>query len=171
MGLYANLPTVALAPGMGQNAYFAFHCRAVAGGRLAAGTGLHLHRRPAVRGALGQPGTLVNPYPRPETRHRRQHRIFLAMIGFEGAGILKASPETRWCNRAAWPIPKFLIALSAWPAIAALWAQDHRRGADRHPGRHGAGDGHRTAAAARPGGAAAPSPSATFLQLRRRPCR
>ncbi len=55
MGLYANLP-VALAPGMGLNAYFAFTVVPAAGRRLAAGAGLRIPVGHPVRGAVDQPG-------------------------------------------------------------------------------------------------------------------
>ena len=78
MGLYANLP-IALAPGMGQNAYFAFTVVPLLAGdwRLALGcvflSGIlfvALSLSPACANAL----VTANP-AKPEARHWRRHRI------------------------------------------------------------------------------------------------
>ena len=124
MGLYANLP-VALAPGMGQNAYFAFTVVPLLAGdwRLALGcvfiSGILFV---AISASPGARMADQRHSPKPEARHRRRHRFFLALIGFEGAGWVKASSATL-LQPGNLADPKALIAAGGLLVIAALWAR------------------------------------------------
>ena len=124
MGLYANLP-VALAPGMGQNAYFAFTVVPLLAGdwRLALGcvfvSGIlfvALSLSPAREWLVAQI---------PQSQKRAIGAgigFFLGLIGFEGAGFVAASKDTllQPGNLAS---PQALIAAGGLLLIAALWAR------------------------------------------------
>ncbi|HJR55264.1 MAG TPA: NCS2 family permease [Rhizomicrobium sp.] len=124
MGFYANLP-VALAPGMGQNAYFAFTAVPLLAGdwRLALGCVFISGTLFVAISASPAREALLNAIPASQ-KHAIAGGIgfFLAMIGFQGAGMIAASPETlvRPGNLAD---PKFLIAAFGLLVIAALWAR------------------------------------------------
>ena len=124
MGLYANLP-VALAPGMGMNAYFAFTVVPALGGdwRLALGcvflSGLlflALSLSPARE-------WLINALPKSlKLAIAAGIGFFLALIGFANAGIVVASPATL-IQEGALTSPPVLIAAGAFVLMFALAAR------------------------------------------------
>jgi AGZA family xanthine/uracil permease-like MFS transporter len=124
MGLYANLP-VALAPGMGLNAYFAFTVVPAMGGdwRLALGcvflSGIlfvAISMTPARE-------WLINAIPKSlKLSIAAGIGFFLALIGFENAGIVMASPQTL-VMQGALGDPKVLIATGAFVLMFALAAR------------------------------------------------
>ncbi len=124
MGLYANLP-VALAPGMGHNAYFAFTVVPLLAGdwRLALGcvflSGILFV---AISASPLREG-LVNAIPPSQKRAIGAGiGFFLALIGFQGAGLIAASKDTLLMpgNLAD---PKLLVAAIGLFVIAGLWAR------------------------------------------------
>jgi len=124
MGLYAKLP-VALAPGMGLNAYFAFTVvPALAGDwRLALGcvflSGIlfvALSLTPARE-------WLINAIPKSlKLAIAAGIGFFLALIGFANAGLVVASPATL-IQEGALTEPKVLIAAGAFVLMFALAAR------------------------------------------------
>jgi AGZA family xanthine/uracil permease-like MFS transporter len=124
MGFYANLP-VALAPGMGQNTYFAFTVVPLLAGdwRLALGcvfvSGIlffGLSASPAREG-------LIDAIPPSQKRAIAAGiGLFLALIGFENAGWLKANSATL-LESGALSDPKALVAAGGLLLIAGLWAR------------------------------------------------
>jgi AGZA family xanthine/uracil permease-like MFS transporter len=124
MGLYANLP-VALAPGMGQNAYFAFTVVPLLAGdwRLALGCVFLSGILFVAVSASPAREWLINAIPGSQKRAIGAGiGLFLALIGFEGAGWVAASKDTllQPGNLAS---PKALIAAGGLLLIAALWAR------------------------------------------------
>ena len=127
MGAYANLP-IALAPGMGINAYFAFTVVPALGGdwRLALGAVF-------ISGVLFiaisiSPARewLINAIPKSlKLSIAGGIGFFLALIGFENAGLVAASPDTLIT---AGPLdkPEVWIAAGAFVIIAALAARKVR---------------------------------------------
>jgi len=124
MGLYANLP-VALAPGMGQNAYFAFTVVPLLAGdwRLALGCVFISGIAFVALSASPAREWLFNAIPKSQ-KHAIGAGIgfFLALIGFEGAGWVKASSATL-LQPGNLSDPKALIAAGGLLVIAALWAR------------------------------------------------
>lgn len=124
MGLYARLP-VALAPGMGLNAYFAFTVVPALGGdwRLALGcvflSGIlfvALSLTPARE-------WLINAIPKSlKLAIAAGIGFFLALIGFANAGLIVASPATL-IQEGALTDPKVLIAAGAFVLMFALAAR------------------------------------------------
>jgi AGZA family xanthine/uracil permease-like MFS transporter len=124
MGLYARLP-VALAPGMGLNAYFAFTVVPALGGdwRLALGcvflSGIlfvALSFSPARE-------WLINAIPRSlKLAIAAGIGFFLMLIGFENAGVVVASPATL-IQEGVLTDPKVLIAAGAFVLMFALAAR------------------------------------------------
>jgi adenine/guanine/hypoxanthine permease len=124
MGLYARLP-VALAPGMGLNAYFAFTVVPALHGdwRLALGcvflSGIlfvALSLTPARE-------WLINAIPRSlKFAIAAGIGFFLALIGFENAGVVVASPATL-IQEGLLTDPKVLIAAGAFVLMFALAAR------------------------------------------------
>ncbi len=124
MGLWANLP-VALAPGMGQNAYFAFTAVPLLAGdwRLALGCIFVSGLLFVALSASPAREALVNAIPTSQKRAIGAGiGFFLAMIGFQGAGMLADSPATL-VQPGNLADPKFLIAAFGLFIIAALWAK------------------------------------------------
>jgi AGZA family xanthine/uracil permease-like MFS transporter len=123
MGLYANLP-VALAPGMGLNAYFAFTVAPAMGGdwRLALGC-VFLSGILFVAVSLTPARAwLINAIPRSlKLAIAAGIGFFLALIGFENAGITVASPATL-VTQGILTDPKVLIAAGAFVLMFALAA-------------------------------------------------
>ena len=124
MGLYANLP-VALAPGMGHNAYFAFTVVPLLAGdwRLALGcvflSGILFV---AISASPLREG-LVNAIPLSQKRAIGAGiGFFLALIGFHGAGLIAPSKDTLLMpgNLAD---PRLLVAAIGLFVIAGLWAR------------------------------------------------
>jgi AGZA family xanthine/uracil permease-like MFS transporter len=124
MGLYANLP-VALAPGMGQNAYFAFTVVPLLAGdwRLALGCVFLSGILFVALSASPAREWLINAIPASQKRAIGAGiGFFLALIGFEGAGWIKASPATL-LQPGNLIDAKALIAAGALLLMAALWAR------------------------------------------------
>lgn len=124
MGLYANLP-IALAPGMGQNAYFAFTVVPLLAGdwRLALGCVFLSGVLFVVLSASPAREWLINALPLSQKRAIGAGiGFFLALIGFEGAGWIAASPATL-LQPGDLTDPKALIAAGGLLVIAALWAR------------------------------------------------
>jgi AGZA family xanthine/uracil permease-like MFS transporter len=124
MGLTANLP-VALAPGMGHNAYFAFTVVPLLAGdwRLALGCVFLSGLLFVVISASPLREGLVNAIPASQKRAIGAGiGFFLALIGFQGAGLIAASKDTLLMagNLAD---PKLLVAAIGLFVIAALWAR------------------------------------------------
>src|SRR3569833_1183347 len=124
MGYYANLP-VALAPGMGQNAYFAFTVVPLLAGdwRLALGCVFGSGILFVALSATPAREWLVNAIPLSQKRAIGAGiGFFLALIGFEGAGLVAASKETL-LQPGNLADPKLLVAALGLFVIAALWAR------------------------------------------------
>jgi AGZA family xanthine/uracil permease-like MFS transporter len=124
MGLYANLP-VALAPGMGLNAYFAFTVVPALGGdwRLALGC-VFLSGILFVAVSLTPAREwLINAIPKSlKLAIAAGIGFFLALIGLENAGIVVASPATL-VQQGVLSDPKVLIAAGAFVLMFALAAR------------------------------------------------
>jgi AGZA family xanthine/uracil permease-like MFS transporter len=124
MGLYANLP-VALAPGMGQNAFFAFTVVPLLAGdwRLALGCVFVSGILFVALSASPAREWLINAIPQSQKRAIGAGiGFFLALIGFQGAGWVAANPTTL-LQPGNLSDPKALIAAGALLLIAALWAR------------------------------------------------
>lgn len=124
MGLWANLP-IALAPGMGQNAYFAFTAVPLLMGdwRLALGCVFLSGLLFVAVSASPAREALVNAIPTSQKRAIGAGiGFFLAMIGFQGAGLVAASPTTL-VQPGNLADPRFLIAAFGLFLIAGLWAR------------------------------------------------
>jgi AGZA family xanthine/uracil permease-like MFS transporter len=124
MGLYANLP-VALAPGMGQNAYFAFTVVPLLAGdwRLALGCVFLSGVLFVALSASPAREWIINAIPQSQKRAIGAGiGFFLALIGFQGAGWIAASRDTLM-QPGNLADPKSLIAAAGLLVIAALWAR------------------------------------------------
>jgi len=124
MGLYANLP-VALAPGMGQNAFFAFTVVPLLAGdwRLALGCVFVAGILFVALSASPAREWLVNAIPQSQKRAIGAGiGFFLALIGFQAAGWVVDSPATL-LQPGDLSEPKAVIAAAALLLIAALWAR------------------------------------------------
>jgi AGZA family xanthine/uracil permease-like MFS transporter len=124
MGLYANLP-VALAPGMGQNAYFAFTVVPLLAGDWRLALGCVFLSGVLFVGLSASPARewLVNAIPLSQKRAIGAGiGFFLALIGFEGAGVVAASKDTL-LQPGNLTDPKLLVAALGLFVIAALWAR------------------------------------------------
>ena len=124
MGLYANLP-VALAPGMGQNAFFAFTVVPLLAGdwRLALGCVFVAGILFVILSASPAREWLINAIPQSQKRAIGAGiGFFLALIGFEGAGWVVANPSTL-LQPGNLSDPKALIVAGGLLLIAALWAR------------------------------------------------
>jgi AGZA family xanthine/uracil permease-like MFS transporter len=124
MGLYANLP-VALAPGMGLNAYFAFAVVPALGGdwRLALGCVFLSGILFVLVSVTPAREWLINAIPRSlKLAIAAGIGFFLALIGLEGAGVVVASPETL-VQQGVLTDPKVLIAAGAFVLMFALAAR------------------------------------------------
>jgi AGZA family xanthine/uracil permease-like MFS transporter len=124
MGLYANLP-VAVAPGMGHNAYFAFTVVPLLAGdwRLALGCVFLSGVLFVALSASPAREWLVNAIPQSQKRAIGAGiGFFLALIGFQGAGLVMASKETL-LQPGNLADPKLLVAALGLFVIAALWAR------------------------------------------------
>lgn len=124
MGLYANLP-VALAPGMGQNAFFAFTVVPLLAGdwRLALGCVFVAGILFVILSASPAREWLINAIPQSQKRAIGAGiGFFLALIGFEGAGWVAGNPTTL-LQPGNLADPKALVAAGALLLIAALWAR------------------------------------------------
>ena len=124
MGLYANLP-VALAPGMGQNAYFAFTVVPLLAGdwRLALGCVFLSGILFVALSASPARAWFINAIPKSQKRAIGAGiGFFLALIGFEGAGLVAASKDTL-ITEGHLSDPRLLIAAGGLLLIAALWAR------------------------------------------------
>ena len=124
MGLYANLP-VALAPGMGLNAYFAFAVVPALGGnwRLALGCVFLSGILFVIVSVTPAREWLINAIPRSlKLAIAAGIGFFLALIGLEGAGVVVDSPATL-VTQGALTDPKVLIAAGAFVLMFALTAR------------------------------------------------
>jgi AGZA family xanthine/uracil permease-like MFS transporter len=124
MGIYANLP-IALAPGMGQNAYFAFTVVPLLAGdwRLALGCVFLSGVLFVALSVSPLREALVNAIPQSQKRAIGAGiGFFLALIGFEGAGFVVASKDTL-LQPGNLADPRALIAAGGLLLIAALWAR------------------------------------------------
>ncbi len=124
MGLTANLP-VALAPGMGLNAYFAFAVVPALGGdwRLAPGCVFLSGILFVAISATPAREWLINAIPKSlKLAIAAGIGFFLALIGFENAGISVASPATL-VEQGILTDPKVLIAAGAFVLMFALAAR------------------------------------------------
>jgi AGZA family xanthine/uracil permease-like MFS transporter len=124
MGLYANLP-VALAPGMGLNAYFAFTVVPALGGdwRLALGCVFLSGILFVIVSLTPAREWLINAIPKSlKLAIAAGIGFFLALIGLENAGIVVASPETL-VQAGALTDPKVLIAAGTFVLMFALAAR------------------------------------------------
>ena len=122
MGLFANLP-VALAPGMGQNAYFAFTVVPLLAGDWRLALGCVFISGILFVGLSVSPARewFINAIPQSQKRAIGAGiGFFLALIGFEGAGVIAASKDTL-LQPGNLADPKVLIAGGALALIAALW--------------------------------------------------
>ncbi|MBI3676557.1 MAG: NCS2 family permease [Proteobacteria bacterium] len=124
MGLYANLP-VALAPGMGLNAYFAFTVVPALGGdwRLALGC-VFLSGILFVALSISPAREwMINAIPKSlKLAIAAGIGLFLALIGFINAGIVVASPATL-IREGVLTSPKVWIAAGAFVLMFALAAR------------------------------------------------
>ncbi len=124
MGLYARLP-VALAPGMGLNAYFAFTVVPALHGdwRLALGC-VFLSGILFVALSLSPARAwLIDAIPKSlKLSIAAGIGFFLALIGFENAGVVAASPATL-VQEGVLTDPKVLIATGAFVLMFALAAR------------------------------------------------
>ncbi|HEY4943948.1 MAG TPA: NCS2 family permease [Rhizomicrobium sp.] len=124
MGLYANLP-VALAPGMGLNAYFAFTVVPALGGdwRLALGCVFLSGILFVIVSLTPAREWLINAIPKSlKLAIAAGIGFFLALIGFANAGIVVASPATL-ISQGVLTEPKTLIAAAAFVLMFALAAR------------------------------------------------
>ena len=124
MGLYANLP-IALAPGMGQNAYFAFTVVPLLAGdwRLALGCVFVSGILFVVLSASPAREWIINAIPLSQKRAIGAGiGFFLALIGFQGAGWVVASPSTL-LQPGNLSDSRSLIAAGGLMVIATLWAR------------------------------------------------
>ena len=124
MGLYANLP-VALAPGMGMNAYFAFTVVPALGGdwKLALGCVFLSGVLFVALSASPAREWLINALPRNlKLAIAAGIGFFLALIGFANAGVVVASPATLIQQGALASAP-VLIAAGAFVLMFALAAR------------------------------------------------
>jgi AGZA family xanthine/uracil permease-like MFS transporter len=124
MGLYANLP-VALAPGMGLNAYFAFTVVPALGGdwRLALGCVFLSGVLFVAVSVTPAREWLINAIPKSlKLAIAAGIGFFLALIGLEGAGVVVASPATL-VQQGLLTDPKVLIAAGAFVLMFALAAR------------------------------------------------
>ncbi|HWD29832.1 MAG TPA: NCS2 family permease [Rhizomicrobium sp.] len=124
MGLSANLP-VAVAPGMGLNAYFAFTVVPAMGGdwRLALGCVFLSGLLFSIVSLTPAREWLINALPRSlKLAIAAGIGFFLALIGFENAGLVAASPATL-ITQGALGDPKALIAAGAFVLMFALVAR------------------------------------------------
>ena len=124
MGLYANLP-VALAPGMGLNAYFAFTVVPALHGdwRLALGCVFLSGVLFVIISITPAREWLINAIPKSlKLAIAAGIGFFLALIGLEGAGIVVASPATL-VQQGVLTEPKVLIAAAAFVLMFALAAR------------------------------------------------
>jgi len=124
MGLYANLP-IALAPGMGLNAYFAFSVVPALYGdwQLALGCVFLAGILFVLISVTPAREWLINAIPRSlKFAIAAGIGFFLALIGFANAGIVIASPATL-IEGGALTDPKVLIAAAAFVLIFALAAR------------------------------------------------
>jgi AGZA family xanthine/uracil permease-like MFS transporter len=124
MGLYANLP-VALAPGMGLNAYFAFTVVPAFHGdwRLALGCVFLSGVLFVIISITPAREWLINAIPKSlKLAIAAGIGFFLALIGLEGAGIVVASPATL-VQQGVLTDPKVLIAAAAFVLMFALAAR------------------------------------------------
>jgi len=124
MGLYTNLP-IALAPGMGLNAYFAFAVVPQLGGdwRLALGC-VFLSGILFVALSLSPAREwLINAIPKSlKLAIAAGIGFFLALIGFENAGLIVASPDTL-VQSGVLTHPNVLIAAGAFVLMIGLAAR------------------------------------------------
>jgi AGZA family xanthine/uracil permease-like MFS transporter len=124
MGLYANLP-VTLAPGMGLNAYFAFTVVPALHGnwQLALGCVFLSGILFVVVSLTPAREWLINAIPKSlKLAIAAGIGFFLALIGFENAGLIVASPATL-IEGGTFLEPKTLIAAVAFVIIFALAAR------------------------------------------------
>ncbi|HEY8949498.1 MAG TPA: NCS2 family permease [Rhizomicrobium sp.] len=124
MGLYANLP-VALAPGMGLNAYFAFTVVPALGGdwRLALGCVFLSGILFVIVSVSPAREWLINAIPKSlKLAIAAGIGFFLALIGFANSGMVVASPATI-IQEGVLTDPKFLIAAAAFVLMFALAAR------------------------------------------------
>ena len=124
MGLFARLP-VALAPGMGLNAYFAFTVVPTLGGdwRLALGCVFLSGILFVVLSMTPAREWLINAIPKSlKLAIAAGIGFFLALIGFANAGLVVASPATI-IQEGALTDPKVLIAAGAFVLMFALAAR------------------------------------------------
>jgi adenine/guanine/hypoxanthine permease len=124
MGLYANLP-VALAPGMGLNAYFAFTVVPALGGdwRLALACVFISGVLFVIVSLTPAREWLINAIPKSlKLAIAAGIGFFLALIGLENAGIVEASPATL-VQQGMLSDPKALIAAGAFVLMFALTAR------------------------------------------------
>lgn len=124
MGLYANLP-VALAPGMGLNAYFAFTVVPALGGdwRLALGCVFLSGILFVIVSITPAREWLINAIPKSlKLAIAAGIGFFLALIGFANSGLVVASSATI-IQEGVLTDPKFLIAAAAFVLMFALAAR------------------------------------------------
>src|SRR5579862_86552 len=124
MGLYARLP-VALAPGMGLNAYFAFTVVPALKGdwRLALGCVFLSGILFVVLSLTPARESLINAIPKSlKLAIAAGIGFFLALIGFEAAGLVAADPVTL-LREGTLTDPKVLIAAGAFVLMFALAAR------------------------------------------------
>jgi AGZA family xanthine/uracil permease-like MFS transporter len=124
MGLYANLP-VALAPGMGQNAYFAFTVVPLLAGdwRLALGCVFLSGILFVALSVSPAREWFINAIPKSQKRAIGAGiGFFLALIEFQGAGLVAASKDTL-IQAGNLADPRLLIAAAGLVLIAMLWAR------------------------------------------------
>src|SRR5437868_1562930 len=124
MGLYANLP-IALAPGMGLNAYFAFTVVPALGGNWQLALGCVFLSGVLFVALSLSPARewLINAIPKSlKLAIAAGIGFFLALIGFENAGLMVASPATL-IEGGTLIDPKTLIAAAAFVIIVALAAR------------------------------------------------
>ena len=124
MGLYANLP-VALAPGMGLNAYFAFAVVPAFGGAWQIALGAVFLSGIAMLAISLSPARawFVNAIPRSlKLAIASGIGFFLALIGFQNAGLVAASPATL-VTSGSFAEPPLWIAAATFVVIAALAAR------------------------------------------------
>jgi len=124
MGLYANLP-IALAPGMGLNAYFAFTAVPALHGdwRLALGCVFLSGILFVIVSLTPLREWLINAIPKSlKLAIAAGIGFFLALLGFTNAGVIVASKDT-FLAQGVLGDPKVLIAAAAFVLMAALAAR------------------------------------------------